>query len=152
LPLEEGPSSIKVKVNQTMLTPKVSYRLVDGTTVKIDGNFGIRYFHLGTTLDFTGMGPQPSFHQSADWVDYTGGARITAALSPKILITVLGDAGAGGANLDYHVLGALGYELKPRIIMQLGWRYLDVNYRSRSSFVYDTATSGLIIGTTFNLK
>jgi hypothetical protein len=152
LPLEEGPSSIKVKVNQTMLAPKVSYRLVDGEMVKVDGNFGLRYFHLSTTLDFTGTGPQPSFDQSANWVDYIGGARITAALSPKILITVLGDAGGGGANLDYQVLAALGYELKPRIIMQLGWRYLDVNYRSRSSFVYDTATSGLIIGTTFNIK
>jgi hypothetical protein len=66
--------------------------------------------------------------------------------------TVLGDAGAGGANLDYQVLGALGYKLKPRIILQAGWRYLDVNYRPRSTFVYDTVTSGLILGATLNLK
>ncbi len=152
LPFERGPSSIKATVNQTMLAPKVSYRLVDGEMVKVDGNFGIRYFHLGTTLDFRGTGPQPSFYQSANWVDYTGGARITVALSPKIVVTVLGDAGAGGANLDYQVLGALGYKLKPSIILQAGWRYLDVNYRPPSTFVYDTATSGLIIGATFNLK
>jgi hypothetical protein len=152
LPFEVGPSSAKAKVTQTMLVPKVSYRLVDGEMVKIDGNFGIRYFHLGTTLSFTGTGPQPSFYQSANWVDCIGGARITAALSPKVLVTVLGDAGAGGANLDYQVAGVLGYKLKPSIILQAGWRYLDVNYEPKSTFVYDTATSGLIIGATFNLK
>jgi hypothetical protein len=152
LPFERGPSSVKVKIDQTMLAPKVSYRLVDREMVKVDGNFGIRYFHLGTTLDFTGTGPQPSFSQTADWVDYLGGARIVAALSPKIQVAVLGDAGAGGANLDYQVLGALGYKFKPRIILQTGWRYLDVNYRPQSTFVYDTITSGLILGATFNLK
>ncbi len=152
LPFERGPSSIKATINQTMLTPKVSYRLVDGEMVKVDGNFGIRYFHLGTTLDFTGTGPQPSFYQSANWVDCIGGARITAALSPKVLVTVAGDAGAGGANLDYQVAGALGYKLKPNIILLAGWRYLDVDYEPKSTFVYDTATSGLVIGATFNLK
>jgi hypothetical protein len=152
LPFEQGPTSIKATVNQTLLAPKVSYRLVDGEMVKVDGNFGIRYFHLGTTLYFKGTGPEPSFYQSADWVDYTGGARITATLSPKIVVTVLGDAGAGGANLDYQVLGALGYKLKPSIILQTGWRYLDVNYRPPSTFVYDTVTSGLILGATLNLK
>jgi hypothetical protein len=61
LPFERGPSSIKAKVNQTMLAPKVAYRLIDGEMVKVDGNFGIRYFHLGTTLDFVGTGPHPAF-------------------------------------------------------------------------------------------
>jgi hypothetical protein len=152
LPFERGPSSIKTTVNQTMLSPKVSYRLVDGEMVKVDGNFGIRYFHLGTTLDFTGTGPQPSFYQSANWVDCIAGARITAGVSPKIQVSMFGDAGAGGANLDYQVGGALGYKLKPSIILLAGWRYLDVDYEPKSTFVYDTATSGLVIGATFNLK
>jgi hypothetical protein len=152
LPFEMGPSSVKAKVNESMLAPKVAYRLLDGEMVKIDGNFGIRYFHLGTTLSFTGTGPQPSFYQSSNWVDYTGGARIAATLSPKILVTILGDAGAGGANLDYQVAGVLGYKLKPNIILQAGWRYLDVNYRPPSTFVYDVAVSGMLIGATFNLK
>jgi hypothetical protein len=32
------------------------------------------------------------------------------------------------------------------------WRYLDVNYRPSSSFIYDVAQSGLLLGVTFNLK
>jgi hypothetical protein len=31
-------------------------------------------------------------------------------------------------------------------------RYLDVNYRSSSSFIYDVAQSGLFLGVTFILK
>ena len=152
LPFQQGTTSVKAKINQTLLAPKVAYRLVDGEMIKIDGNFGVRYFHLGTTLDFDLARGQPSFYQSANWVDYTGGARFVAALSPRILVTVLGDVGAGGADLDYQVAGALGYKLKPSMLMLAGWRYLDVNYRPKSTFVYDTATSGLILGVAFNLK
>jgi hypothetical protein len=152
LPFEVGPNTIKTKINESVLSPKVAYRLLDGKMVKVDGNFGIRYYHLGTTLDFVGTGPQPSFYQSSNWVDYTDGARIVATLSPKILVTILGDAGAGGANLDYQVGGALGYKIKPNIILQGGWRYMDVDYRPRSTFLYDVAVSGMLIGATFNLK
>jgi len=152
LPFQVGPTSIKVELNQTMLTPKVSYRIVDGELVKVDGNFGIRYFHLGTTLKFEPSGFLPSFYQSENWVDYVTGARIIATPAPKIMVTIAGDVGAGGSDLDYQVAGFLGYKVKPNIILQAGYRYLDVDYRPKSTFVYDTATSGLILGATFNLK
>ena len=42
--------------------------------------------------------------------------------------------------MDYQVAGALGYKIKPTVMLQLGWRYLDVNYRPSSTFVYDAAT------------
>ena len=46
----------------------------------------------------------------------------------------------------------MGYKLKPSVILQVGWRYLDVNYGPPSTFVYDTITSGLVLGATLNLK
>jgi hypothetical protein len=67
-------------------------------------------------------------------------------------VTILGDAGGGGANSDYQVAAALGYRIGKTYILQAGWRYLDVNYRGSQSFVYDTATSGLLLGLTINLK
>jgi hypothetical protein len=108
--------------------------------------------HLGTTLDFEPKGTYRSFYHSANWVDGVGGARIMAALSPKLQVTVLGDAGAGGANLDYQLAGIVGYKIKPNIILQGAWRYMDVNYRPSSGFVYDMTTSGVLIGVTFNVK
>jgi hypothetical protein len=53
-----------------------------------------------------------------------------------------------------RVAGLLGYKVKPTVILQAGWRYLDVNYRPNGSlgFVYDAAQSGLLLGVTFNLR
>jgi hypothetical protein len=152
LPLESGFTSVNAKLNEDLFTPKVAYRVVDGKALKVDGNFGIRYFHFGTTLNFDPTGIVPTLYQQANWVDVIGGAKIQAALSPKMLVTISGDAGAGGSNLDYQVAGLLGYRLKRAMVLQAGYRYLDVNYRPASTFVYDAITSGLLVGLTINLK
>jgi hypothetical protein len=152
LPFEIGPTSAKVKINEDLLTPKVAYRLVDGERIRVDGNVGIRYFHLGTTLSFVPGTYVSPIYQSSNWVDVVSGARIQAALSPKMIVTILGDAGAGGANLDYQLGAFLGYKVKKNINLQAGWRYLAVNYRPTSTFVYDTVTSGLLVGAVIVLK
>jgi hypothetical protein len=154
LPLSPFPgiTSIKVKVTQTVLTPKAGYRVVDHEKLKADAVVGIRYWHLGQNFSLQPSGLLSNSSQSANWVDLVAGTNFTMPLSPKALITVLGDAGGGGANLDYQVAGLLGYKVKPTVILQAGWRYLDVNYRPSSSFVYDAAQSGLLLGVTFNIR
>lgn len=145
-----GVTSIKLKMYESVLTPKVGYRVVDHEKLKVDGTVGIRYWHLGENLSL-----QPSNlnnSQSANWVDVIAGAKIQMPLSAKAGITILGDAGGGGANVDYQVLGSLGYKIKPNIIGELGWRYMDVNYRPSSTFIFDGAMSGILLGVTFNLK
>jgi hypothetical protein len=152
LPFEVGPTSVKVKINEIMLTQKIGYRVIDSEKFKVDGLAGFRYLHLGNTLT---LQPQisNSFYASANWVDAVGGARIQAMLSPKVTLTVLGDAGGGGANSDYQVAGLLGWKFK-KFSLQGGWRYMSVNYRPSGGvrFVYDMATSGLIFGATIPLK
>jgi hypothetical protein len=143
-------SSIKVKIYESILTPKAGYLVVNKDKLKLAGTVGIRYWHLGENLNVQPANLGNS--QSANWVDVVAGARLQMPLSPKVGITILGDAGAGAANLDYQVVGLLSYRLKPKIISQLGWRYLDVNYRPSSTFVYDGVTSGILLGITFNLK
>lgn len=145
-----GVQSIKVKIYESILTPKVGYRVVDQEKLKVDGNIGIRYWHLGENLNLQPANVGNS--QSANWVDVVAGARFMLPLSPKAGITILGDAGAGAANVDYQVAGLLNYKFKPNIIGQLGWRYMDVNYRPGSTFVFDGVMSGILFGVTFNLK
>jgi len=153
LPINEiGVQSIKTKATQVLLTPKVAYRVVDRTKVKLDGTFGIRYWHLSNDLT---LEPQIAngISDSANWVDVVAGARIQVPLSSKALVTVLGDAGAGGANSDYQVAGLFGYKFKEKFVFQGGWRYLSVNYRpSGNGFIYDMGMNGPIIGVTINLK
>ena len=156
LPLSPFPgiTSIKVKVTQTVLTPKTGYRVLDHEKLKADAVVGIRYWHLAQNLSLQPSGLLSNSSQSANWVDVVGGARFIMPLSPKAVFTVMGDAGGGGANVDYQVVGVLGYKIKPSVILQAGWRYLDVNYRPSGTFrfVYDAAQSGPLLGVTFNLK
>jgi len=153
LPFDQGLNSIQVKATQTILTPKAGYRIVDGKKIKIDALAGFRYWHLGQTLNFQ---PQlfNGFSRSANWVDAVAGGKMEVPLSEKALISIAADAGGGGADLDYQTVGALGYQLGKKAILQLGYRYLYVNYHTNPPvlFVYDLHTSGALLGITFNLK
>jgi hypothetical protein len=152
LPFEVGPTSIKVKMNQTIFTPKIGYRLVKEERVTVDSVVGIRYWHLGNNLTLQPNQPLGGFSASANWVDIVAGAKMQFLLTPKVVVTVLGDAGGGQANSDYQVAGLLGYRLGKKWILQAGYRYLSVNYRPASTFVYNMNESGVILGATINLK
>jgi hypothetical protein len=152
LPLNEvGIQSVDARMKQFLLTPGIGYRVLDKKILKIDAIVGFRYWHLGQSLEFT-----PSLlggvSRSQNWVDGLGGARIRIPLTQKTMVTIVGDAGGGGANSDYQIAGLLGYNITKKLVLQAGWRYLDVNYRGSQSFVYDVATSGALLGLTINLK
>jgi len=85
-------------------------------------------------------------------VDAVAGGKFEILLTPKVVVTVLGDAGGGDARSDYQVAGLLGYRLGRKCVLQAGYRYISVNYRPPSTFVYDMTMSGLVLGATINLK
>ena len=64
-----------------------------------------------------------------------------------------GDVGGWGvgSQLEYQIVGLLGYKLKPKWTLQAGYRYLFVDYSS-STFLYNTVESGALFGATINLK
>jgi opacity protein-like surface antigen len=129
---------------EAFLTPKVTYLVVDGERVKIRATAGVRYWHLGANLKVTPPGaPSVSVGASENWADVLGGANIVAPLSPRIAFMMTGDAGGGGANVDYQVAGMLNYQIKPKWGIGLGYRYVDVNYRNSNQVIFDTAQSGI---------
>ena len=145
------------KASEFILTQKVGYRVIDRKLIKIDALAGFRYWHLGQSVSFTTN--SLNFSSSQDWVDPLVGGRITGNLSPKVSVTVAGDVGGWGAGsqLDYQVVGLLGYRIKPAIALQVGYRYLAVNYRNGGLFAPNTrfanvVTSGVMAGVTINLK
>ena len=145
-------TSINVKVTESILTPKIGYRFADTERWKADALFGIRYWHLGQTITLnpSGRGVSPS----VNWVDFNLGMRVAAALTPKAIITIFADEGAGGSRLDYQAGGLFGYKIKPTVALQLGWRYLYVDYRDRreKGFVFDAHQSGPVLGITWDVK
>jgi hypothetical protein len=151
---EIGATSIKAKMTETILTPKIGYRLADGKRVKVDALFGVRYWHMATDLGLEPDQPSNRFSQTANWVDAVAGGKIIAALTPKAFVTIAGDAGGGSARSDYQIGGFLGYRINRKCIAQIGYRYLSINYRSTGNarFVYDVNMPGLVMGATINLK
>ncbi len=147
-----GQTSVNVKVTEVILTPKVGYRFADTERWKADALFGLRYWHLGQTLTVNPSGLAVS--PSANWVDFNLGIRVAAALTPKTVITVSGDEGAGGSRLDYQAIGLFGYKIKPTVALQLGWRYLYVDYQDRGikRFTFETHESGPMVGITWDVK
>ena len=72
-------------------------------------------------------------------------------LSSKASVDVLGDAGEGGATLDYQVGGLLNYQVKPKWTLQGGWRYLTVHYGNNGN-IFNSSIQGILIGATYKFK
>jgi outer membrane protein OmpA-like peptidoglycan-associated protein len=144
-----GQTSIDTNLTESILTPKLGFRLYDSENLKVDALGGIRYWHVGlnNTLHPSGL----SSSRSTNWVDGLGGARFILPFGEKAAITVAGDAGAGQAILDYQALGLLNLNFTPKFGLALGWRYLYEDYRpTTNQFVFNPTISGAIAGFNFN--
>lgn len=149
IPLNDaGESSVRAQLSQVIFTPKVGYEVVDSEHFKVDALFGMRYWHEGPTL--TLRPSNTKYSDSANWVDGIAGGRFEIYLNPKFWITMSGDAGGGGASLDYQGVGLVNIQPKPLLGFFLGWRYLDNNYQKFPTS-YDFAQSGPIFGLNFQV-
>jgi hypothetical protein len=149
-----GATSADMKATEFILTPKIGFRLINEEKIKVDALAGFRYWHLGESLHFDPSLLGLDFSGSQNFVDPLVGGRIQMALSPKIVVDILGDVGGWGAasQLEYQVAGLLGYRIKPALTLQAGYRYLNVDYRKSSGVIFNATTSGVIFGATLNLK
>jgi len=152
LPISIVAITAKSRFKQSILTPKVGYRIVDQKALKVDALFGVRYWHLDGSLEFQPSLTGNTFSGSADWVDAVAGGKFHLALTPRVTATILGDAGGANAKLDYQVAGLLGFRVTKKWTVQAGYRYLYVDYRPQSTFVYDVRQSGVLFGSIWTLK
>ena len=153
VPLTDEALNVKVRGEEFILTPKIGYRLVDTEIVKIDALTGFRYWHFGESLRLSTSDTSVKFSGSQNWVDPLVGGRILANLSPKISVSIGGDVGGWntGSLIDYQIGGVLGYRIKPAVVLQAGYRYLSVDYRSSGTTI-NLVTSGVLFGATITLK
>ena len=151
LPLSPTGTVANVKLDMFILTPSVGYRVIDTKMIKIDALAGFRYWHVGENLQFTTN--TLNFSGSQNWVDPLVGGRILGNLSPKVEIAIGGDVGGWGtgSQLDYSVGGVLGYRIKPSVALQVGYRYLAVDYTNGNKLL-NLIISGPLFGVTIALK
>ncbi len=149
-------TSANFTANLFILTPKVGFRLINQKAIKADFLTGIRYWYFGENLNFSPSTLNLTFSKSQNWVDPLVGGRIEMAITPKTVFTVAGDVGGWGtgSQIEYQVVGILGYKLKPNLTLQGGYRYLYFDYEKggAASATVKNALSGILLGATLNLK
>jgi hypothetical protein len=150
----DGAISAKVHATEFFLTPKIGYRVIDQEKIKIDALVGFSYWHLGESLSFNPSVLGLNFTGSQNFVDPLVGGRIQLDLSPKIVVNILGDVGGWntGSKLEYQVVGLLGYKIKPALTLQVGYRYLNLDYSGSRGAVFNLTTAGVLFGATLILK
>jgi hypothetical protein len=145
--------SAQLKAQELIANPEFGYRVLDGEKIKMDALLGVRYWHLGSSLQFTPSLVGGTLSASQNWADPLMGARIQAPLAPRVLVSIRGDAGGwgAGAQLDYQLVGSLEFKLNPKFSIGAAYRYLYVDYYT-DRFLYRTAMSGPVVGVVYNFK
>ncbi len=145
--------SADVRVGQFVWTSKVGYRLIENKKFKADANVGARYWHLGQRLNFNPSILGLNFTASQSWADVVVGGRLQLPLAPKVSLAVLGDVGGWNATakLDYQFGGLVSLKLSPKWTLAAGYRYLFVDYGTRTA-LYNMVTSGAVLGATYRFK
>jgi hypothetical protein len=155
LPVNEfGVTSVDAKMGELLFTPKIGYQLIHREMFEVDALTGFRYWHLSQDVQFSPSSPGLNISASQNWADPLVGGRIVTPLSPKIALSVAGDVGGWdvGSQLEYHIVGLLGYRIKPSWMLQAGYRYLDVNFRGGQGATFDVVMSGLVFGVSINFQ
>jgi len=146
-------SDIDVEVKEIIVTPLVGYRAVNTERGSIDLLAGARIWHVKSHLTFQPrIRPLVDVEGSRNWVDPIVGARGTATLSPRTFVLGEFDAGGFGVGSDFtgQVFGGVGFQLKPRVALIGGYRYLRTDYVNEG-FIYRTSLSGITLGAKFRL-
>lgn len=91
--------------------------------------------------------PKSPVAASKAWVDPFVGFRGRYQLTDDFYTVARGDIGGFGVSsqLTWNVYGALGFALTERTAVELGYRYLQIDYQS-GGFSYDVATKGPFLG------
>jgi opacity protein-like surface antigen len=139
--------SLSLTQHETILQPMAGYA-IRRSTFSVDLLAGLRYWNLSTKLDVER--PRASNERSASrqWVDALGGVRLRGVAPGHLRYLVGGDGGGGGSRGTWQAYGVGGYDVSSLITVDLGYRYLDVDY-DHDLFLFDTRTHGVIVGVTF---
>ncbi|HEX6044264.1 MAG TPA: hypothetical protein VFZ22_07230 [Pyrinomonadaceae bacterium] len=144
-------SDIDVEVKETIIEPSVAYRVLETEGGSIDVLGGVRFWHVKTHLTFQPrILPLVDVEGSKNWADPIVGARGTVKLSPRVFALGRFDMGGFGVSSDFtgQVFAGVGFQVKPRIALIGGYRYLRVDH-ANDGFIFKTAMNGITVGAKF---
>lgn len=141
-PLYDGA---QLNLKSFFFSGEAGYKVASSNSVRFDLTGGLRVFHQSMDFELRRGATRRNIEQSATWVDPIVGFRLRGG--DKVFLTLKGDIGGFGAasTFTWHLFGGGGVNVGKRMTIVAGYRYLDVDYRSKD-FVYDTVMSGLLLG------
>jgi opacity protein-like surface antigen len=140
--------SFRFEQQQWILTPFLTYRLVESDGYRMDLVAGARMTILDSELTgrFVGTG---EFNRSKgqDWIDPIIGLRGQAELGERFFFRYNGDVGGFGVSSDltWQAYAGLGYHFTNNISAAIGYRGIGVDY-GEDDFKLDTVTHGPVLG------
>jgi hypothetical protein len=143
---ENATETIRAGLDQVTVQPEVGYTLVERPWGGIDGLVGARFWNFD--LDITVIeGSTENDVASGDqhWLDGTVGARVRYSSTRHWHLFFKGDAGAGGSNFTWQVIGGAGYDLGSCCVARATYRHLDVDYES-DDILTDVYLTGPALG------
>ena len=114
---------------------------------------GLRYWNLKNELTIrTASTPLERFSDTQSWLDPFVGIRYATRLSPNLVLVAMIDAGGFGvgSNFTWGGMVDLSWKLSERTSIEVGYRYLYVDYEN-NGFVMDAYNDGVFIGFTWKL-
>jgi hypothetical protein len=152
-PLANGAYSGYNTNNTTLwVTPEIYYRVIDKERFTIDGTLGARFWYINNSLNLlAGTFPEVQVGQKEDWLDPVVGARFHLNIKDGFYGSLYGDAGGFGVSSKetYQFYTGLGKMFKQKYSVDLGYRYLYVDYQNQG-FLLNAHLSGILLG--FNIR
>lgn len=151
-----------LEVTEFIATLMGEWRAFDSDQMTLDLLAGARYWNVQNDLSVNasveGGGPlglslskRFSGDDGASWIDPMVGVKARINTETPFYFTgwgLIGGFGVG-SDLDWDVMGGLGYEWTEKFSTVLGYRAIGVDYED-DGFVYDVVQQGVALGLVFN--
>ena len=137
-----GLASASVDVDQFILTAAVG-RELEGMPLSVFA--GGRYIYIENTIKGRGpLGVRAS--KSENLVDPVLGARVSAPVSEKVLLSLTGDIGGFGVGTDFswELMPLVDIKINERVSGKVGYRILDLDFSEDIDF--DAMMHGWVVG------
>ncbi len=139
---------LDMTLHLTTIAPSASYTIGDSAW-SVDFIVGARYWNLSNNLDVTFPRLSNARSGTQQWVDATGGARVSWMPIEKLRVVALADGGGGGSRDTWQALGSLQYDAWEKWRLGAAYRVLAVNY-DRNNFLFDTRLKGFRVGAPYH--
>ena len=140
--------SVEGEIKGNVIQANAGYDMIGRPDAHLDLYVGARFYDLDVRMKLHGgAAPELGLSGDANWVDGVVGARWTARLSGPWEGFAQADVGAGGSELSWQAIGAIGYRWGWGALFA-GYRYLHIDYDD-GPYRIDAALSGPLIGANF---